>query len=175
MLLNDKLKPFRLLLASQSPRRRELMTGCGLPYELAPKYDCEEIYPEDLPAEQVPLFLSRLKSETYPVPLAPNDILLTADTVVVLDGEVLGKPHSRDDALRMLSFEVRTSVWFRTLAAEEIEHYVDTYRPFDKAGSYGIQEWIGYAAIERIEGSFYHVMGLPIQKVYTELDKFLDS
>lgn len=198
MLLNDKLKPFRLLLASQSPRRRELMTGCGLPYELAPKYDCEEIYPEDLPAEQVPLFLSRLKSETYPVPLAPNDILLTADTVVVLDGEVLGKPHSRDDALRMLgrlsgrrhtvvsgvtlrtarrmhSFEVRTSVWFRTLAAEEIEHYVETYRPFDKAGSYGIQEWIGYAAIERIEGSFYNVMGLPIQKVYTELDKFLDS
>lgn len=198
MLLNDKLKPFRLLLASQSPRRRELMTGCGLPYELAPKYDCEEIYPEDLPAEQVPLFLSRLKSETYPVPLAPNDILLTADTVVVLDGEVLGKPHSRDDALRMLgrlsgrrhtvvsgvtlrtaqrmhSFEVRTSVWFRTLTTEEIEHYVHTYRPFDKAGSYGIQEWIGYAAIERIEGSFYNVMGLPIQKVYTELDKFLDS
>ena len=198
MLLNDKLKPFRLLLASQSPRRRELMTGCGLPYELAPKYDCEEIYPEDLPAEEVPLYLSRLKSETYPAPLAPNDILLTADTVVVLDTEVLGKPHGRDDALRMLgrlsgrrhtvvsgvtlrtaqrmhSFEVRTSVWFRTLTAEEIEHYIDTYRPFDKAGSYGIQEWVGYAAIERIEGSFYNVMGLPIQKVYTELDKFLDS
>lgn len=198
MLLNDKLKPFRLLLASQSPRRRELMTGCGLPYELAPKYDCEEIYPEDLPAEEVPLYLSRLKSETYPAPLAPNDILLTADTVVVLDNEVLGKPHGREDALRMLgrlsgrrhtvvsgvtlrtaqrmhSFEVRTSVWFRTLTAEEIEHYIDTYRPFDKAGSYGIQEWVGYAAIERIEGSFYNVMGLPIQKVYTELDKFLDS
>ncbi len=198
MLLNDKLKPFRLLLASQSPRRRELMTGCGLPYELAPKYDCEEIYPEDLPAEEVPLYLSRLKSETYPAPLAPNDILLTADTVVVLDNEVLGKPHGRDDALRMLgrlsgrrhtvvsgvtlrtaqrmhSFEVRTSVWFRTLTTEEIEHYIDTYRPFDKAGSYGIQEWVGYAAIERIEGSFYNVMGLPIQKVYTELDKFLDS
>lgn len=198
MLLNDKLKPFRLLLASQSPRRRELMTGCGLPYELAPKYDCEEIYPENLPVEEVPLYLSRLKSDTYPTPLAPNDILLTADTVVVLDDEVLGKPHGRDDALRMLgklsgrrhtvvsgvtlrtaqrmhSFEVRTSVWFRTLTTEEIEHYIDTYRPFDKAGSYGIQEWVGYAAIERIEGSFYNVMGLPIQKVYTELDKFLDS
>lgn len=198
MLLKDKLEPYRLLLASQSPRRRELMTGCGLPYELAPKYDCEEIYPEDLPAEEVPLYLSRLKSETYPAPLAPNDILLTADTVVVLDNEVLGKPHGREDALRMLSrlsgrrhtvvsgvtlrtaqrmhsFEVRTSVWFRTLTTEEIEHYIDTYRPFDKAGSYGIQEWVGYAAIERIEGSFYNVMGLPIQKVYTELDKFLDS
>ena len=185
MLLNDKLKPYRLLLASQSPRRRELMTGCGLPYELAPKYDCEEVYPADLPAEEVPLYLS------------PDVILLTADTVVVLDGEVLGKPRGRDEAVEMLgrlsgrrhtvvsgvtlrtaermhSFGARTNVWFRTLTAEETEHYIDTYRPFDKAGSYGIQEWIGYAAIERIEGSFYNVMGLPIQKVYVELDKFLD-
>lgn len=198
MLLNDKLKPYRLLLASQSPRRRELMTGCGLPYELAPKYDCEEVYPADLPAEEVPLYLSQLKSRAYPEPLANGDILLTADTVVVLDGEVLGKPHGREEAVGMLrrlsgrrhtvvsgvtlrnaermhTFEARTSVWFRTLSDEEIEHYIDTYRPFDKAGSYGIQEWIGYAAIERIEGSFYNVMGLPIQKVYTELDKFLDS
>lgn len=196
MLLNDKLKPYRLLLASQSPRRRELMTGCGLPYELAPKYDCEEVYPADLPAEEVPLYLSRLKSRAYPEPLANGDILLTADTVVVLDGEVLGKPHGREEAVGMLrrlsgrrhtvvsgvtlrnaermhTFEARTSVWFRTLSDEEIEYYIDTYRPFDKAGSYGIQEWIGYAAIERIEGSFYNVMGLPIQKVYVELDKFL--
>lgn len=196
MLLNDKLKPYRLLLASQSPRRRELMTGCGLPYELAPKYDCEEVYPADLPAEEVPLYLSQLKSRAYPEPLANGDILLTADTVVVLDGEVLGKPHGREEAVGMLrrlsgrrhtvvsgvtlrnaermhTFEARTSVWFRTLSDEEIEYYIDTYRPFDKAGSYGIQEWIGYAAIERIEGSFYNVMGLPIQKVYVELDKFL--
>ena len=196
MLLNDKLKSCRLLLASQSPRRRELMTGCGLPYELAPKYDCEEIYPADFPAEEVPLYLSQLKSRAYPEPLANGDILLTADTVVVLDGEVLGKPHGREDAVGMLrrlserrhtvvsgvtlrnaermhTFEARTSVWFRTLSDEEIEYYIDTYRPFDKAGSYGIQEWIGYAAIERIEGSFYNVMGLPIQKVYVELDKFL--
>ena len=196
MLLNDKLKPYRLLLASQSPRRRELMTGCGLPCELAPKYDCEEVYPADLPAEEVPLYLSRLKSRAYPEPLANGDILLTADTVVVLDGEVLGKPHGREEAVGMLrrlsgrrhtvvsgvtlrnaermhTFEARTSVWFRTLSDEEIEHSIDTYRPFDKAGSYGIQEWICYAAIERIEGSFYNVMGLPIQKVYVELDKFL--
>ena len=197
MILSDKLKPYRLLLASQSPRRRELMTGCGLPYELAPKYDCEEVYPADLPAEEVPLYLSQLKSRAYPGPLAPDVILLTADTVVVLDGGVLGKPCGREEAVGMLgrlsgrrhtvvsgvtlrtaermhSFEARTSVWFRTLSAEEIEHYVDTCRPFDKAGSYGIQEWIGYAAIERIEGSFYNVMGLPVQKVYTELDKFLN-
>lgn len=196
MLLNDKLQNYRLLLGSQSPRRRELMTGCGLPYEMAPKYDCEEVFPDDLPAEEVPLFLSRLKSEAYPAPLGPSEILLTADTVVVLDDEVLGKPHGREEALAMLrrlsgrrhtvvsgvtlrtagrmhTFQARTSVWLRTLTDEEIAYYVDRFRPFDKAGSYGIQEWIGYAAIERIEGSFYNVMGLPIQKVYVELDKFI--
>lgn len=198
MLLKDKLEPYRLLLASQSPRRRELMTGCGLPYEPAPKYDCEELYPAGLPAEEVPLYLSRLKSEAYPTRLAPNDILLTADTVVVSDGEVLGKPHGREDAVGMLrrlsgrrhtvvsgvtfrtpermhTFAAKSSVWFRPLADEEIAYYLDTYRPYDKAGSYGIQEWIGYAAIEKINGSFYNVMGLPIQKLYTELDKFLQE
>ena len=196
MLLNEKLKPYRLLLASQSPRRRELLTGCGLPYELAPKYDCEELYPAGLPAEEVPLYLSRLKSEAYPAPLLPHDILLTADTVVVADGEVLGKPHGRDDAAGMLrrlsgrshtvisgvtlrtperthTFSARSSVWFRALAEEEIDYYLDTCRPYDKAGSYGIQEWIGYAAIERIDGSFYNVMGLPVQRLYVELDHFI--
>lgn len=196
MLLKDKLEPYRLLLASQSPRRRELLTGCGLPYEPAPKYDCEERYPADMPAEEVPLFLSRLKSKAFPATLAPNDILLTADTVVVLDGEVLGKPGDREDAAamlrrlsgrrhtvisgvtfrtaeRMYSFSAHSDVWFRELTEEEISCYLDTCRPYDKAGSYGIQEWIGYAAIERIEGSFYNVMGLPIQKVYVELEKFL--
>ena len=146
MLLKDKLKPYRLLLASQSPRRRELMTGCGLPYELAPKYECEEVYPAGMPGEEVPLYLSRLKSEAYPAALAP------------------GRTHT---------FAAKSSVWFRPLADEEIAYYLDACRPYDKAGSYGIQEWIGYAAIEKINGSFYNVMGLPIQKVYTELDKFL--
>ncbi|HIY47870.1 MAG TPA: septum formation protein Maf [Candidatus Alistipes faecigallinarum] len=198
MLLHEKLAPYRLLLASQSPRRRELMSGCGLPYELAPKFDCEEHYPAELAAEEVPGYLSRLKSEAYPAPLAARDILLTADTVVVLDGEVLGKPRGRDEAVEMLgrlsarrhtvvsgvtfrtrermhTFTAHTSVWFRRLEREEIDYYVDTFRPFDKAGSYGIQEWIGYAAIERIEGSFYNVMGLPIQKLYVELDQFLNT
>ncbi len=196
MLLKDKLKPYHLLLASQSPRRRELMTGCGLPYELAPKYECEEVYPAGMPGEEVPLYLSRLKSEAYPAALAPNEILLTADTVVVSDGEVLGKPLGREEAVQMLrrlsgrrhtvvsgvtlrtpgrthTFAAKSSVWFRPLADEEIAYYLDACRPYDKAGSYGIQEWIGYAAIEKINGSFYNVMGLPIQKVYTELDKFL--
>ena len=198
MLLHEQLRNYRLLLASQSPRRRELMTGCGLPYELAPRFDCAEVYPAGLAAEEVPLYLSRLKSEAYPAPLSGRDILLTADTVVVLDGEVLGKPRDREDAAGMLrrlsgrrhtvvsgvtlrtagrmhSFEARTSVWFRPRADEEIAYYVDAFRPFDKAGSYGIQEWIGYAAIERIEGSFYNVMGLPIQKVYVELTRFLNE
>ena len=196
MLLKDKLKPYRLLLASQSPRRRELMTGCGLPYELAPTDECEEVYPAGMPGEEVPLYLSRLKSEAYPAALAPNEILLTADTVVVSDGEVLGKPLGREEAAQMLrrlsgrrhtvvsgvtlrtpgrthTFAAKCRVWFRPLADEEIAYYLDACRPYDKAGSYGIQEWIGYAAIEKINGSFYNVMGLPIQKVYTELDKFL--
>ncbi|MCM1301070.1 MAG: Maf family nucleotide pyrophosphatase [Alistipes senegalensis] len=197
MLLQEKLHTRRLLLASQSPRRRELLTGSGLPYVPAPKYPCDERYPADLPAEEVPLYLSQLKSEAYPEPLLPEDILLTADTVVVAGGQVLGKPRDAEDAARMLrtlsgcrhtvvtgvtlrdterthTFGARSDVWFRTLTDEEIAYYVATYRPFDKAGSYGVQEWIGYVAIERIDGSFYNVMGLPVQKVYTELDKFLD-
>lgn len=198
MLLHDKLRSYRLLLASQSPRRRELLTGCGLPYKPAPRYDCEEVYPDKLPAEEVPGYLSKLKSEAYPLPLAPDEILMTADTVVVLDGHVLGKPRDRDDAFAMLrrlsghrhtvvsgvtlrtasrrrTFSVSSDVWFRRLTDEEIAYYLDIHRPYDKAGSYGIQEWIGYAAIERIDGSFYNVMGLPVQRVYTELEKFIDQ
>ena len=197
MLLHERLASRRLLLASQSPRRRELIAGCGLPHTLAPKYDCEERYPAGTPAEEVPLYLSRLKSEAYPEPLAAGDILLTADTVVVVEGEVMGKPRDRSDAIAMLrrlsgrrhtvvtgvtlrstertrTFGARSEVGFRPLSDEEIAYYVDTFRPFDKAGSYGIQEWIGYAAIERIDGSFYNVMGLPIQRVYVELEKLLD-
>jgi septum formation protein len=185
-------------LASQSPRRRELIAGSGIPFTLTEKYECEEHYPATLPAEEVPAYLSRLKSESYPTPLQPNDILLTADTVVILEGEVLGKPKDREDALRMVArlagnrhtvvtgvtlrtatrietFSAESDVWFRPLSEEEIAYYVDTYRPFDKAGSYGIQEWIGYVGIERIDGSFYNVMGLPIQRLYVELEKFINE
>lgn len=197
MILHQKLTGYHLLLASQSPRRRQLMADCGLTHTVAPSYECEEIYPADLPAEEVPGYLSRLKSECYPRPLAANDILLTADTVVVIDGCVLGKPNGPTEAAAMLrrlsgrrhtvisgvtlrtadrmhTFAAESSVWFRPLTDEEITYYIGTYKPFDKAGSYGIQEWIGYAAIERINGSFYNVMGLPIQKVYTELEKFIE-
>ena len=187
------------------------MTGCGLPYELAEKIRLRGDLSRRPSAYRRFEYLSTLKSEAYPVPLLENDILLTADTVVLAGGEfrmtaegstwhggeILGKPRDRDDARRMLKilsgahhlvttgvtlrsaarmthFTSLTYVWFRTLTDEEIAYYVDTFQPFDKAGAYGIQEWIGYAAIECIEGSFYNVMGLPVQKVYTELDKFLN-
>lgn len=198
MLLHEKLAPYRLLLASQSPRRRELIAGTGIPFELAPRYECQESYPTTLPADEVPAYLSRLKSEAYPAPLAEGEILLTADTVVILADEVLGKPTDRDDALAMLgrlsgnrhrvvtgvtlrsathtrTFAACSEVCFRALTPEEIAYYVDHYHPYDKAGAYGIQEWIGYIGIERIEGSFYNVMGLPIQLLYVELEKFINA
>lgn len=196
MLLHDKLKNYHLILASQSPRRRQLLADAGIEYSLAPRFECEELYPESLPAVEVAEYLSRLKSEAYPAPLADEDILLTADTVVVAGGEVLGKPVDRADAIAIInklsgrehevitgvtlrsavrtkSFSSRSVVRFRALSQEEIEYYVDTYSPMDKAGAYGIQEWIGYVGIEGIEGSFYNVMGLPIQRVYCELDSFI--
>lgn len=196
MLLEDKLRPYRLLLASHSPRRQQLLRDCGLAYTLIDKYEVEERYPAGLPSHDVPLYLSQLKSDAYPEPLDEADILLTADTVVVAAGVILGKPHDRADAVRMLhrlsgaehfvttgvtlrtrqrrsSFAVTTSVRFRALTDEEIDHYIDRFRPFDKAGGYGIQEWIGYVAIESINGSFYNVMGLPIQRLYVELDRFI--
>jgi septum formation protein len=196
MLLHDKLKAWRLVLASQSPRRRQLLSEAGIDYTLAQRYECEEVYPSTLPAAAVAEYLSALKSDAYPQPLAPNDILLTADTVVVSDGRVLGKPQDRAEAIAMIqslsgcehevitgvtlrsadrrvSFSSHSKVRFRRLSLEEIEYYVDTYAPMDKAGAYGIQEWIGYVGIEGIEGSFFNVMGLPVQRLYCELDAFI--
>ena len=196
MLLKDKLKGFRLLLASHSPRRQELLRDCDLDYTLVTKYDVDEIYPADLDAEKVAGFLSKLKSDAYPDELLDGDILLTADTTVVMEGRVFGKPADREEAIEMIAqlsgrshtvitgvtirsnsslmqFASHTDVWFRELIREEIEYYVDNFKPMDKAGSYGIQEWIGFVAIEKIDGSFYNVMGLPIQRLYVELDKFV--
>ena len=195
MLLHERLKPYRLILASQSPRRRELLAGSGLEFQLAERFECDESYPE-MPLTDVAEYLSRKKSDAYPVELAEADVLLTADTVVIACGEILGKPHSHDEAIAMLqklsgvthevatgvtlrtsakshSFTSVSKVRFRPLSLEEIEYYVDNYRPMDKAGSYGIQEWIGYVGIEHIDGSFYNVMGLPIQRLYCELDRFI--
>lgn len=196
MLLHDTLKNYRLILASQSPRRRQLLSDCGLEYELAERYEVEELFPATMDADEVPVYLSRLKSEGYPAELAERDILLTADTVVIIDNEILGKPADEAEARAMLrrlsgrahrvttgvtlrsrdrveSFAVQSDVYFRTLTDEEIAYYVTRYRPMDKAGSYGIQEWIGYVGIERIDGSFYNVMGLPVQRVYAALAEFI--
>lgn len=198
MLLHDTLKSYRLILASQSPRRRQLLSDCGLEYELAERYEVEEVYPATIAPDEVPVYLSRLKSEGYPAELAENDILLTADTVVIVDNEILGKPSDDAEARAMLrtlsgrahrvttgvtlrsaarteSFAVQSDVYFRELADEEIDYYVARYRPMDKAGSYGIQEWIGYVGIERIDGSFYNVMGLPVQRVYAALAEFVKN
>ena len=192
MLLQDRLKNCRLILASASPRRRELLADCDLDFVLAEKFECEECYPADLAAEKVAEYLSQLKSNAYPHALGERDILLTADTVVILGDKILGKPHSAEEAHEMIaslsgathkvvtgvtlrtaertiSFSAESMVSFRVLDSEEIDYYVERYRPMDKAGAYGIQEWIGYIGIEGIEGSFYNVMGLPVQRLYTIL------
>lgn len=198
MLLFEKIGKYRIILASSSPRRRELLKGCDIPFELAAPYSVDEVYPQGLEAEKVPQYLSGLKSAAYPEKLGHRDILLTADTVVIVGGEILGKPVSADDARRMLAklsgrahrvitgvtlrnpalthgFSTCSSVRFRNLEPDEIDYYVDKYVPTDKAGSYGIQEWIGYVGIEGIEGSFYNVMGLPVQNLYAELGKFINK
>ena len=198
MLLYEKLGFKRLILASKSPRRRQLLEGCGLDFVPGEDYSVVERYPESMSPESVPLFLAELKSEAYPCVLAEDDILVTADTVVILENKILGKPRDRAEAISMIKelsarkhsvvtgvvirnhdrkkgFSVKSNVWMRSIRQEEIEYYVDKYKPYDKAGAYGIQEWIGYTAVQRIEGSFYNVMGLPVQALYVELEKFLDG
>lgn len=197
MLLHDKLKSYNIILASASPRRRELLRATGLEYSLAPKFECEELYPSTLAAEDVAAYLSELKSRAYPMPLALNDILITADTTVVIDNEVLGKPATEAEACEMIgrlagrehsvvtgvtlrsvdytrSFSSTSRVRFAPLTEEQIAYYVENYKPMDKAGAYGIQEWIGYVGIESIEGSFYNVMGLPVQRLCRELECFIE-
>ena len=198
MLLQEKLKAFRVILASASPRRRELLSATGIEYTLASKFECEESYPATLDALDVAPYLSALKSRSYPNALSYNEILITADTVVVLNGRVLGKPQNHTEAREMLAslsgsehivvtgvtlrsverehtFSSRSVVRFAELTEEQIEYYIANYRPMDKAGAYGIQEWIGYVGIEGIEGSFYNVMGLPVQRLCKELECFIEA
>ena len=180
-----------LLLASKSPRRRDLLGQLGIPLTIV-EVDVEERVSAMLSADRVAETLACLKADGYTSRMAEGEVLVTADTVVVLDNKVLGKPHSHEEAVGMLrslsgkahqvytgvclrsasrsvSFTERTDVHFRQLADSEIEYYVDTYRPYDKAGAYGIQEWIGMVGIERIEGCYYNVMGLPLARLYCEL------
>ena len=189
----DNLKHYNVILGSGSPRRKELLAGLGIDFRVEVMKGIEETYPADLPVEEIPLYLSQLKAHAYQP--QPGDMIITADTVVILHGKVIGKPKDEADAKHMLtqlsgnvhtvvtgvtvsihdrveSFSCSSKVEFAPLTAEEIDYYVKKYRPFDKAGSYGIQEWIGYMGIKGISGSFYNVMGLPVQRLYAMLKTF---
>ena len=181
-----------IILGSQSPRRQELLRGLDLDFEVRTLEGNDEHYPDTLQGADIPLYLAKQKAAALLPTLTTDDLLITADTIVWLDGAVYGKPTDAADAKRMLqalsgrthdvitgvcvtttarqeSFATTTKVTFVTLDSAEIDYYIDKYRPFDKAGSYGVQEWIGYIGVERLEGSYYNVMGLPIQRLYTVL------
>lgn len=185
----------KLILGSNSPRRRELLAGLDLEFIVDTENSFEEVLDEELDFYELPLILSRGKSLGFHRNLEDDELLITADTVVICEGRVLGKPHSKEDAIAMLrllsgrshevvtgvclrtkvktiQFSDTTKVWFSPLKDEDIAYYLEKYKPYDKAGSYGIQEWIGYSSIEKIEGSFYNVMGFPVQKVWEALKTF---
>jgi septum formation protein len=186
---------YKIVLASNSPRRKELLKGLSIDFEVRVIPGIDETHPPDIPPEEIPACLARKKADAYRATMKPDELVITADTVVVLDSDILEKPADREDAIRMIrrlsgrkhhvitavalttigrrkEFSVKSTVDFAELTAEEIEYYVDRYKPFDKAGAYGIQEWIGYIGVRGIEGSFYNVMGLPVQRLYQELKKF---
>lgn len=196
-----KLDGKHIILGSNSPRRRELLKGLDVDFEVDTGNNFEESFAPDTPFDQVPRLMAEGKSKGFHRPLKEGEILITADTMVILPpeggkaGEILGKPKDRQDAIRMLqdlsgrkhhvttavtlrsckktqTFEVTTQVWFKALSQEEITYYVDTYKPFDKAGAYAIQEWIGHVGITRIEGSYFNVVGFPVQRVYEALLTF---
>ncbi len=193
-MILENLKGKRVILASKSPRRQELLKGLELDFEIRTK-DIDEDYSDDLKNEEVPRFLSELKANAFKSELLKNEILITSDTTVHLNGEILEKPKSREQAIQMITkmrgkthtvitavticslektitFHDTTDVTFTVLSDSEISYYIDNYKPYDKAGSYGVQELIGYIGIENMNGSYYNVMGLPLQKLYMELKKF---
>ena len=190
----DNLKKYKVILASNSPRRKELLAGLGVDYEVRTLPDVDESYPETLQGADIPLYIANEKADAYVAMMQPGELMITADTIVWLDDKVLGKPWDREDALQMLrtmsgrthevftgvcitttdwqrSFTAQTEVRFATLSEEEIAYYVDNFQPMDKAGAYGVQEWIGFIGVENISGSYYNIMGLPVQKLYRELLK----
>lgn len=188
----DNLKKYKVILASNSPRRKELLAGLGVDYEVRTLPDVDESYPETLKGADIPLYIAKEKADAYLNMMQPGELMITADTIVWLDGKVLGKPTDREDALRMLremsgrthevftgvcitttewqrSFTAQTEVRFANLSEEEINFYVEQFKPMDKAGAYGVQEWIGFIGVENISGSYYNIMGLPVQRLYKEL------
>ena len=189
------LENYHIILASNSPRRRQLLGGLDIDFEVKVLPDIKENYPDSLPTADIPVYIASEKAAAYQDLMNENDLIITADTVVVLGDEVLGKPVDLDDARRMLrelsgqthqvitgvclmttkrqrSFAVTTDVTFKTLSDDEINYYVDHYQPLDKAGAYGIQEWIGYIGVTSLSGSYFNVMGLPVQRIYNELQQF---
>lgn len=193
----ENLRNRRVVLASGSPRRRELLSGLGVTFDVVTKEGVGESYPDSLSAKDVAEYIANEKADAYADDMGADDIVITADTVVVCGNKILGKPADEDDARRMLrslsgqthkvitgvcimtrgrrtSFSVKTKVTMRQLSDETIEHYVRTARPLDKAGAYGIQEWIGLVGIDYIEGSYQNVMGLPTQRLFAELKSIVD-
>ena len=192
----DNIRKYDVVLASKSPRRKELLGMLDVPFEIRVKDGIDESYPADMPAVEVAEYLSRLKGKAYAEDIRENEMVITADTIVILDGKIYGKPKNEDDAIDMLmhlqgrthivasgvcvatkekivSFTTTTEVTFTPLSRDEAAWYVEKHRPLDKAGAYGIQEWIGCAAVARIDGSFYNVMGLPVHQLYNVLkDEF---
>lgn len=188
---------YSIILGSKSPRRKELLSGLGVQFEIR-TLDTNEDYPDTLNNREVPTFLAKLKAEALLDSLSSEEILITSDTVVLLENEILGKPKDATQAFEMLrklsgkshevitgvhlqsqqqakSFQVVTKVYFKELADAEIDYYIQNYKPFDKAGGYGIQEWIGYIGISKIEGSYFNVVGLPVAELYDELKLFIGS
>jgi septum formation protein len=194
-MINKRFQDKRLILASASPRRQYLLKELGLDFEVLTP-EVREEYPEGLTPEQIAVFLAELKADNFDASRFQHDtILITADTIVSIGNEILGKPKNYREAVSMLeklsgrkhdvitavclksnsrqkTFHVRSSVYFKELSMEEIDYYIENFRPFDKAGSYGVQEWIGYIGISKIEGSFFNIMGLPVKELYEELLQF---
>jgi len=190
--------PYQIILASNSPRRKELLAGLDLQFKVRVLQDVDESYPNDLPTLKIAEFISKKKADAYIQTMADDELVITADTVVILGDEVMGKPHDEADAKRMLgelsgqthqvatgvtlstkerqmSFSVVTDVAFKQLSSDEIDYYVRTYHPMDKAGAYGIQEWIGYIGVTALKGSYFNVMGLPVQRIYEALKTFCET
>ena len=193
-MLLENLESYEIILASKSPRRQQLLSDLGLKFRVQ-SMDIPEVFPDGLGMTEVPVYLAELKAEAFRPFLENHQLVITADTIVWLDGKVLNKPADYADGFSMLkdlsgkkhqvvtgvcllsakkkvSFHASTDVWFKPLSDEEIHHYLEHYKPYDKAGAYGIQEWIGHIGIYHIEGSFFNVMGLPVQSLYEHLKAF---
>lgn len=191
----ENLNKYEIVLASNSPRRKELLQRMGVNFKVRTLFGIDESYPDSLRGEDIVCYISRNKAKAYQSSMAPNELLITADTIVYVDGEVMGKPKNAEQAKEMLhklsgkthqvitgvtivtakrteNFRVTSQVKFTNITDEEINFYVDNYLPFDKAGAYGIQEWIGIVAVEEIKGSYFNVVGLPVQRLYQKLKTF---